>query len=126
MFQYTWQKRVVAATPLISLLIFLFLGFFYNLWNPGWLVFLLIPIVPFLVGLKQIRITFPLLVFVTYIGIGVAGYWHPGWIIFLLVPIQNILFPPKSISKFLKKEQPKKDFNRPKDYMDAEIDNDSK
>ena len=126
MFQYTWQKRVVAATPLISLLIFLFLGFFYDLWNPGWLVFLLIPIVPFLVGLKQIRITFPFLVFVAYIGIGVAGYWHPGWIIFLLIPIQNILFPPKSISKFLKKKKKKKDFNRPKDYMDAEIDKDSK
>lgn len=126
MFQYTWQKRVVAATPLISLLIFLFLGFFYELWNPGWLVFLLIPIVPFLVGLRQIRITFPLLVFVTYIGIGVAGYWHPGWIIFLLIPIQNILFPPKSISKFLKKEVVKKDFNRPKDYVDAEIDIDTK
>jgi len=121
MYKFTWQKRVVAATPLISLLIFLILGFFYNLWHPGWLVFLLIPIVPFLVGLKQIRFTFPFVVLLAYIIIGLYGYWHPGWIIFLLIPIQNILFPPKSFTKFIKKDiRPKQ--NKPKDYMDAEID----
>lgn len=120
MFKYNWQRRVVAATPLIALLIYLFLGFVFDLWHPGWLVFLLIPAVPFLVGLKQIRLTFPLLVFVAYIIIGFMGYWHPGWIIFLLVPIQNVLFPPKSIKKYIKKETQEKQ-NKPNDYMDAEI-----
>lgn len=120
MFKYTWQKRVVAVTPLVSLLIFLILGFFFESWHPGWLIFLLIPIVPFLVGLRQIRLTFPLVVFISYIVIGVYGYWHPGWIIFLLIPIQNILFPPKSLSKYLKKDEPIKN-TKPKDYMDAEI-----
>ncbi|WP_025724575.1 hypothetical protein [Acholeplasma granularum] len=120
MFQYNWQKRIVAATPLIALIIFLSVGFLYDAWHPGWTAFLLIPIVPFLVGLKQIRITFPLIVFVAYIALGISGYWHPGWIIFLLIPLQNILFPPQTISKYIKKEDKNK--SKPKDYMDAEID----
>lgn len=121
MFKYTWQKRVVAATPLISLLIYLCLGFFGNLWHPGWLVFFLIPIVPVLVGQKRIRVTFPLIVALIYVVIGLMGYWHPGWIIFLLIPIQNILFPPKMNSKYIKKEASGKQ-NKPRDYMDAEFD----
>lgn len=116
MFKFSWQRRVVAATPLIALLAFLALGFIGDLWHPGWLVFLLIPIVPFLVGLKQIRLTFPFVILVTYIIIGLLGYWHPGWLIFLLVPIQNILFPPKSIKGFVETK------TKQKDYMDAEID----
>jgi len=120
MFQYNWQKRVVAAMPLIALVIYLFIGFQFNLWHPGWVVFVLVPLTPFLVGLKQIRITFPLVVLVIYFILGAFGFWHPGWLVFLLILIQNILFPPKSISKYIKKET--KPTKQHKDYMDAEID----
>jgi hypothetical protein len=121
MIKFTWQRRVVVATPLIALMIFFVLGFVYRFWDYAWLAFLLILIVPFLVGLKPIRITFPLVILVAYIIIGLFGYWHPGWIIFLLIPIQNILFPPQSIAKFIKKEAPAKKQSKPKDAMDAEI-----
>src|SRR5690554_3048181 len=92
MFNYNWQKRVVAATPMISLLLFLVFGFFFNAWHPGWTVFFLVPLMPFFVGLKKIRITFSLVVLVIYIILGVTlKIWHPGWIIFLLIPIYHTI-----------------------------------
>lgn len=98
MFNYNFQKRLVAATPLIALLIFLFIGFGYGKWAAGALAFLLVPLMPFLVGLRKITITFPLIVFIAYMILGFGfSLWHPGWIIFLLVPIYSILVPSKSV-----------------------------
>ncbi len=106
MFEYNWQKRVVAATPLISLFLFLYLGFFHELWHPGWLVFFLIPLMPFMVGLKKIKITFSIVIFIIYIILGISfEIWHPAWIIFLLIPIYYTL---TANTIFDKKEEPKK------------------
>ncbi len=111
MFKFTWQRRVVAATPLISLLIFLTLGLVWGLWHPGWLAFLLIPIVPYFVGLKQFRMTFSLLIVVIFVVLGSFGYWHPGWLVFLLIPIYHILFPADT-KLFVKAEtKPKKHYD---------------
>lgn len=37
-------NAIYTAIPIIALLIFLFLGFFFNRWHPGWVVFILIPL----------------------------------------------------------------------------------
>ncbi len=120
MFEYNWQRRIVAATPLICVFVYLLLGFQWDLWNQGLLVFLFVPIMPFMVGLKKFRVTFALLIFVIYIILGVSiGAWHPGWIIFLLIPIYHILTMPSPKSKveeFFKKEK--------KFSIDAEFDQD--
>ena len=97
------RRRIIDATPLISLFIFLLLGFIGkergdNCWKIAWLVFLLIPLMPVLLGVKKLVITYPLIVIVAYILMGVfwPKYgWHPGWIIFITIPIVNILFPGK-------------------------------
>lgn len=91
-----FRKRVLIATPLISVFLFLGIGFFTGKWNYAWIVFFLIPMMPFILGLKTIKLTFPALVTFTYLIIGfIWNLWHPGWIIFLLIPIYSILFPPK-------------------------------
>lgn len=100
MFNYNWQRRVVAATPMISLIVFLTLGFGWNLWNPGWIAFLAIPIMPFIVGLKKLRLTYPLVVIIAYLIMGLAwDLWHPGWIIFLTIPVFQILTAPNPADK---------------------------
>ena len=93
MFKIDWRKRLVAATPLISLLIYLLIGNLTGIWDKSLLIFLLIPAMPTILGMKTIKITFSLIIIIIYVVIGVAfDLWHPGWIIFLLVPIYYILF----------------------------------
>ncbi len=87
-----FKKRIIAVTPLLSLIIFLALGFYFDLWNPGWMIFLLIPTMPFLLGVKKIRITYSVICIITYLIIGFGfGGWHPAWIIFLTIPVFEIL-----------------------------------
>lgn len=98
MFEYNFQKRLVAATPFLSLLIFFLVGYLSGKWGAAALAFLLIPTMPFLVGLRKIIITFPLVIFISYLILGLAfNLWHPGWIIFLLLPIYSILVPTKKV-----------------------------
>lgn len=92
-----FRKRLIAAAPFISLLLFFIIWFVVGKFKYAWLAFLLIPLMPILVGYQRIKFTFSLFITVIYLIIGFAyGVWHPGWIIFLLIPIYHILFP-KSI-----------------------------
>lgn len=93
MFKLDWRKRLIAATPLISLLIYLSIGNFAGIWDKSLLIFLLIPAMPTILGMRTIKITFTLIIVIIYIVIGVAfDLWHPGWLIFMLIPIYYILF----------------------------------
>ncbi len=92
-----FKNKLSALTPIIVLLVFLILGFCFGLWHPGWVVFLLIPIIEILISLpsnKKARwmcITI-IISFIGYLTIGFAlKAWHPGWLIFFLIPIVAIL-----------------------------------
>ena len=90
------RKRVVAATPIICLIVFLILGFYFDKWHPGWLVFLFVPAMPFILGLKRIKHIYPVICAVVYVLIGIFwNQWHPGWIIFLTIPVVAIFTPSK-------------------------------
>ncbi|MDD3171300.1 MAG: hypothetical protein PHO86_03145 [Bacilli bacterium] len=93
------KKKIVDITPFVCAIVFIILAYF-GYAHPGWMVFLLIPIVPFLVGIKRIRFNYAFLVAVIYVLIGFftdwSWRWHPGWIIFLTIPIYNILVTPKN------------------------------
>lgn len=105
MFEYNFQKRLVAATPFIALIIFFTMGFGFNQWGPGALAFLLVPAMPFLVGLKKINVTFPLVVVIAYLIMGFGfDLWHPGWVIFLTIPVYEILVPSRRVIVVTKKK----------------------
>lgn len=88
---YNFRKRLMAATPIMCLIIFLLLGTIWDLWHPGWMVFFLIPVMPFLIGYKKIHLTYPLFCAIAYLIMGLGfGLWHPGWIIFLTIPVFEI------------------------------------
>ena len=38
------KQKIIAATPFISLIIFLVCGYCFNLWHPGWVVFITVPV----------------------------------------------------------------------------------
>ncbi len=94
------KKKIMAVTPLCCLIVFLLLGFIWNLWHPGWLVFIMIPIMPFLLGFKKIKISIPLVIIIIYLILGLAwNLWHPGWIVLLLIPVLEILLKPRKKDK---------------------------
>lgn len=90
-------KKIANVTPLISLFIFLLVGFTLDAWHPGWVAFLLIPFVEIITSIpvngkiKWTSLAF-LLSVVGYLLLGfLLDAWHPGWLIFFLVPITGIL-----------------------------------
>ena len=94
----SWKKKIVAITPFVCVIAFIILVYF-GYAHPGWLVFLLIPIMPFLVGVKHIRFSYALIVSIIYVVVGIftdlPWRWNPGWLIFLTIPIYQILFNSK-------------------------------
>jgi len=81
--------------PLFVVAAYLVMGFFWDLWHPGWLVFFAIPIYYVTVSMclaEGIRnklniFPLPLLCVPAYLAMGFFyGWWHPGWIIFLSIP----------------------------------------
>lgn len=90
-------KKISAVTPLLSALAFLILGFCFDLWHPGWVVFLLIPLVEIIISIpekgkgKWTSIAFIVSV-IGYLLIGfLSAAWHPGWLIFFLIPITAVI-----------------------------------
>jgi len=89
------KNKVIAITPFICTIAFLLLGFLTDSWHPAWLVFLLIPLMPFLVGKKKIRFSIPLVIVGIYLVLGlVFDLWHPGWVVLILIPVFHILLTP--------------------------------
>lgn len=87
----SWKNKIYSVTPLLCLIAFLLLGYLGNYWHPGWVVFLLIPIMPVLLG--EQRLTFSILFLAIYLVMGIVwGMWHPWWVILILIPVFQILF----------------------------------
>jgi|SRR5690554_1995165 len=90
-------EKLIALSPFISFIIFLILGFTKELWHPGWMVFLLIPITAIIVELSKkgnymLTALSPFLSIAFFIIFGsLYELWHPTWLIFLLIPIMGII-----------------------------------
>jgi uncharacterized membrane protein len=94
------KKKLIAITPFVSLMTFFILGFYFDLWHPGWLVFLLIPVTSILLStrLKQGIIALsPFVAVITYMILGFGfNLWHPGWMIFFIIPLISIILSAKA------------------------------
>ncbi len=94
------RQKIIAATPMITIIIYLLLGFCANAWHPGWIVFFAIPIVPMILGNITLTGVYPILVVLAYLLMGFIGnLWHPGWIIFLTIPVVEIFLPKGKVIK---------------------------
>lgn len=106
------RKRICAVSLFIAVIIFVLLGYYLKaagVAKPyGWaaFAFLLIPLMPFLLGLKKIRITYPLFVIAIYLILGFTIHgWHPWWVLFLTIPIYYAFFPIDDKKQSKKKDQ---------------------
>ena len=89
------SKAALFPFPILALLAFLCMGFIWDLWHPGWLVFLTVPIYYYIVNLIEARrvtfwklLPYPMFCTIIYLCLGIIwDLWHPGWLIFLTIPI---------------------------------------
>ncbi len=89
------RRRIIAVTPLISLLLFLFSGLYLDNWSLAWTFFLLIPVSMILFSshpLKRLPDMMPLIALVAFLWLGFGfNLWHPGWLVFLLIPLVDMI-----------------------------------
>ncbi len=85
------KRKADAAYPMTITILYLVLGFVFDLWHPGWLIFLTIPLRYIHFKSEWDRWTHPVTITLIYLVLGCFwNLWHPGWMIFLLIPILNI------------------------------------
>lgn len=80
--------------PMIIAGIYLVLGCLFNLWHPGWLLFLTIPLfyLPESHRTPLRLLGNPVMVTIIYLLLGfMCDLWHPGWLVFLLIPVLNAI-----------------------------------
>lgn len=93
------KSKICAITPFLCAIAYVLMGSLGGWWHPGWLVFLLIPIVPSILYCHKNNIksyivdTLCLILCIGYFVVGfVLHIWHPTWVVFLLIPVLHILF----------------------------------
>ena len=85
-------KAIKKAIPIVITVAYILIAAFFDLWHPGWIVFLLIPILITLIEsiiLKKIcAFAYPVFATAIFLFVGcVFKWWHPGWVIFLTIPL---------------------------------------
>ena len=90
-----WKGKIVALSPFISVIAFFVLGFQFDLWHPGWLVFLLIPVTAIILNAegfnaKSVALS-PFVAIVAFFLLVDAGLAHVGWLVFLIIPMLGML-----------------------------------
>ena len=92
-----FDSKLFPITAILCTIAYLVMGFCLPRgWACGWIVFMLVPVIPSLVSAiakrKPSEFLFPVFVTGLYLVAGMCfGRWHPEWIIFLTVPIYYII-----------------------------------
>ena len=90
------EKSVSSGFPYAVFVtgVYLLLGFVWNLWHPGWAIFLTIPVyyaIASAVRSKKISaldIIVPVLVTGAYVALGlIYNLWHPLWLLLFIIPV---------------------------------------
>ena len=82
---------------LIIAIVYIIIGTAFNLWHPGWILFLCIPVIHSIINAivyKSIRkFNYPVFIVALYLFVGcVYNFWHPGWAAFLTIPLFYWIF----------------------------------
>ncbi|MFO7968634.1 MAG: hypothetical protein R6U15_00795 [Candidatus Izemoplasmatales bacterium] len=98
-------KTIISIVPFISFVSFLILGFGFDFWHPGWLVFIIVPIIVLVFTVFDDNIIsglfalIPFIIIISYFFVGFyLGIWHPTWLIFILLPLIGVFSNYKSMS----------------------------
>ncbi len=81
------ERKRGGGYPLFITALYLVLGFVFNLWHPGWLLFMTIPLYYMQPKNEVERWLNPVMITLIYLILGFFFHlWHPGWLIFLAIP----------------------------------------
>ncbi|MDE6388249.1 MAG: helix-turn-helix transcriptional regulator [Lachnospiraceae bacterium] len=77
---------------IIAIVFYIIIGVCFELWHPGWLIFLLVPIISSLIDAVRRHnpnlFAYPVLAATVFLYVGlVHSIWHPAWVVFLTIPI---------------------------------------
>lgn len=97
-------KKLENISVFVMLALYLLIGVFLNLWHPGWILILAIPVVTSIFEAIRKRnahkFVYPVLAIVAYLLMGFCGnLWHPGWVVFLTIPLFYAIVPGKKSHK---------------------------
>lgn len=82
------RRKIDVIYPIAIVVLYLILGFALDLWHPGWLVFLTIPLHYMHFESRWEQLTHPVMITLIYLVLGCFfNWWHPGWMVFLLIPL---------------------------------------
>ena len=86
--------RVISefSYTILVTVVFLLLGFIWNLWHVAWILFVTIPLYDSIVDCIKTKLVsefnYPVFVTAIYLFLGMQfGLWHPAWVIFITIPI---------------------------------------
>ncbi len=104
------KEAFVSSFTVIVIVGYILLGVFHNMWHPGWLIFLLIPIFSSLVWAiiekKPSYFSIEMVAIATYVSIGIImpnnTGWHPYWAILLVIPVYRSIISAVTKVKYLK------------------------
>ena len=88
---------IFAVTAILCSIAYLAMGFLLPRgWECGWIVYMLVPVIPSLVSAIVTRraseFLFPVFVTGLYLTAGMCfGRWHPEWVMFLTIPVYYII-----------------------------------
>ena len=90
--QEAYARKANGTYPIFITFLYLFLGCVFNLWHPGWLLFLTIPLFYMRPQTTMQKLCNPVMVTLIYLVLGFFfGLWHPGWLVFLAIPAAAIV-----------------------------------
>ncbi len=93
-----WEYAIAGCLSVSCVIIYLILGFLFEWgWRVGWVIFLLIPVIPSIFSaFRKKRFTeflYPVFVTFIFLLVGMAfNIWHPTWILFVTIPVFYTIF----------------------------------
>lgn len=114
---------------LICVLVYCVLGACFNMWHPGWLIFIAMPCIITLIEAINKRnwriFAYPVFVVFLYLLIGFYAHrWHPAWILFVTIPIYYVLgdFITKNVDGDKRPQKNSKRVEKERDYDEVKRD----
>lgn len=89
---FAMGKETELPLGIIAIIVYIILGVCFNWWHPGWLIFLLVPVVSTLIDAVRRHnpnlFAYPVLALVIFLYVGIVYHiWHPTWVVFLTIPV---------------------------------------
>ena len=78
--------------PILTVAAYLVLGAVFEMWHPGWIVFVIMPalmsIFDCIIVKKVSAFVYPLFATTVFLVLGFYfDWWHPAWIVFITIPL---------------------------------------